>query len=719
MKNIEYPNLEPLFRPRSIAVIGASDDVTKPSGLPVKYALDHGYKGKLFPVNPKRDTVQGIKAYPSLNDIPEDIDACVIVVPAQVVTEALQECVAKGVKAAVIGVSGFAELNEEGKERQNEIERIARESGMRICGPNTNGLLNVHEGISLGYSYAQEVVIPGRLAYISQSGALLSATVPRFSRRGVGLSHFVGVGNQVDLETFDYVRYVIDDPNTDVIAVYVEGIKSPLKFLDVADLALRKQKPLVILKIGRSELSVRAAMSHTGSLVGSDAVFDAVCKQKGIARADDFDTLVAVSSVFLNCKLSKGEGIGIVSSSGGAIGLVADHASAFGLKFPDLTAETKAEAAKIIPAYGEMRSPFDIAGAGATALRSIDLTRKAVELMLRDGNIDILLAIVTPMDRRGTENYVQALVEVSKAVDKPVIMFCPMGGLRENEDKIFTQSRIPMLTDAAECVRGLSGLIEFSRAVKEQRGDRPAYAPEVKGKAEEVKERLKSSGKALTEHESKKLLSQYGIPITEEEVAKSVGEAIRIAARIGYPVALKVDSPDILHKTEAQAIKLHVSNENELKKAYDEVLTNAKKFAPKAEIGGVLVQEMSEAGREMIVGMSDDPQFGPTIIVGLGGVFVEVFKDVSLRVAPLSRTDAEKMVGEIKGSKILKAFRGKPEADIEALIDTLLKLSRLSVDLAGAISQIDINPLMVLDNGKGVKVVDALVVFRNGNTGTL
>lgn len=713
MENIKYPDLEPLFRPRSIAIIGASDDVMKVAGLPLKFALDHGYKGKLFPVNPKRETVQGLKAYPSVIDIPGDVDAAVIVIPAAAVAEATQECADKGVKTAVIGVSGFAELNEEGKKRQDQIEKIVRRSGIRICGPNTNGLLNVHEGISLGYSYAQEVVIPGKLGYVSQSGALLSATVPRFTERGVGMSYFIGAGNQADLETFDYVRYLLDDPNTDAIAVYVEGFKNPSKFLDVAELALEREKPIAILKIGRSELSARAAKGHTGSLVGSYAVFEAICKQKGIARADDFDNLIAISSVLLKCKPPLGESIGIISSSGGAIGLIADHAMEFNLRFPDLSARTKKEAEKIIPNYGEMGNPFDIAAAGSTATQKIELSRAAVELMLNDENIDILLAIVTPMDRRGTQNYVQAVVESSKNTEKPIIMFCPMGSLREEEEKIFAESGIPMLMDGAECVHALRSLIRFSRTVKRYKDPKKDIEPKISVNVAEVKESIKLGIKDLTEHESKNLLSQYGIPITKEAIAESPDEAAQIATRIGYPVVLKVDSPDILHKTEAGAVKVHIRNENELRGAYHDILSNSEKYNPKAEIRGVLVQEMIGVGREVIAGMSHDPQFGPTIMFGLGGVFVEALKDISLRLAPLTRHDAEEMVKEIKGYKILEAFRGEPEADIKEIIDTLLKLSLLSIDLGDVISEIDINPLMVFNKGKGVKAVDALVVLKN------
>lgn len=708
--SIEYPNLEPLFRPRSVAVIGASDDVMKPSGLPIKYALDHGYKGKLFPVNPNRETIQGLKAYPSIIDIPDDVEACVIVIPAAAVPQAVQQCADKGVKAVVIGVSGFAELSEEGKKRQDEIAEISRRSGLRICGPNTNGLLNVDEGISLGYSYAQEMVIPGRLGYVSQSGALLSATVPRFAHRGVGMSYFVGAGNQADLEVFDYVRYILEQPNTDAIAVYVEGFKNPSKFLDIADFALEKEKPIALLKIGRSELSARAARSHTGSLVGSDEVVDAICKQKGIARVGDFDELIAVSSVFLKCKSPKGDRVGVISSSGGAIGLIADRAIGSGLRFVDVSPETKEQASVALPWYGEFRSPFDIAAAGSRATQKIELARTAIDFILNDENVDILLAIITPMDRRGTQNYIQALVEAK--TEKPVVLFSPMASLREEEAKIFTEGDIPLLTDSAECVHALSSLIRFGQVVRRYKESKKAPEPKIAVDVEQVEESLKLSGKTLTEYESKKLLSRYGIPVTEEAVAKSPAEAARIASRMGYPVVLKVDSPDILHKTDAGAIKLDIANESELIRAYHEVVANSKKYDPKADIRGVLVQEMTEVGREVIVGMSYDAQFGPTIAFGLGGVFVEVMRDISLRVAPITRHDAEEMVREIKGHKILEAFRGKPEADIDGIIDTLLKVSRLSIDLQGMISEIDINPLIVFDKGKGVKAVDALIILK-------
>lgn len=711
MKHIEYPNLEPLFRPQSVAIIGASNDTRKASGLLVKNALDRSYKGKIFPINPKHETIQGLKSYPSILDIQEEVDVAIIVLPAAAVVNIVRQCAEKRVKALVIPVSGFAEAGGEGKKWQDEIEEISKRFGIRICGPNTNGLLNLHEGVALGYSYAQEVAIPGKLGYVSQSGALLSSTVPRFSQRGIGFSYFVAAGNQADLDVFDYAKYMLDDPNTSVLAIYLEGFKNPEKFLDVSDLALDKGKPIVIMKIGRSELSAKAAMSHTGSLAGSDLVFDAICKQKGLTRVDDLDSLISVSSVFLKSKLPKGDGIGIVSSSGAAVGLIADHAIKLGLRFPDLSPRTQEELLAMLPAYGEIKNPFDLGAAGSAALNELEHTKRTLELFAQDENIHIIVSVVHPMDRRATENYIQAIAEVSKATEKPIILFCPMGGLREGEAKIYAKVDIPMVMDADECVNAVAGLIRFSQAVKICKEPKELVDSRVSVSVEEIKESLRLGGKTLTEHESKNLLSRYGIATTEEAIAKSAEEAAQIAKRIGYPVALKIDSPGIIHKTDANAIRLNIRSETELIQAYQDVIANSNKYDPKADIRGVLVQEMIEGGREVIVGMSRDPQFGPVVMFGLGGVFVEVLKDISLRVAPLTRRDAEEMVREIKGYKILKAFRGKSEADLEGIIDTLLKVSKLSMDLGDVITEIDINPLIVLDRGKGVKVVDALVVL--------
>ncbi|MFH0941786.1 MAG: acetate--CoA ligase family protein [Chloroflexota bacterium] len=712
MKRFEYPNLDAVFHPQSIAVVGASDDVAKVSGQPMKYILDSGWKGKVYPVNPTRETILGHKAYPSVTAIPDPVDAAVIVIAAAAVPKVIQECADKGVKAVMIGVSGFAELNENGKKLQDEIEAIANKAGMRIVGPNTNGYMNVLDRVTLGYSYAQEVVKPGRVAYVSGSGALISATVPRFAKRNVGLRAYVGAGNQANLELCDYVAYFLDDPEVDVITMYVEGFKTPAKFLDIADRALAKGKPITILKVGRSEMSAHVAKGHTGALVGSDAVFDAICRQYGIARVNDFDELIAMTSVLARYRQAPGNRIGVISSSGGAISIIADQCMKYDLRFPDLSAKTKAEAIKVLPAYGEMTNPFDIAAAGATAPQKAELSNAAVQFVLNDENIDILVTTIHPMDKRGTLNYLQAIVQASQNSPKPIIMFCPMGGLREDEETVLMQAGTPVVHDGAELAVVLDGLVRYSEAHHKYHATKPATSPTPAADIKTMKASLTSGKKSLTEHEGKELLARYGIPVTKEELATSANQAAAISAKLGYPVVLKVDSPDILHKTEARAVKLNLRTAKEVKTAFNEIMANSKKFAPKAEIRGVLVQEMAASGREVILGVSVDPDFGPTVMFGLGGILVEVLRDVAMRVVPVSRFDAEAMIKEIKGKKLLQPFRGMGEADTEAIVDAILKLSRLAEDLGDIISEVDINPLVVFEKGRGAKAVDALVTLK-------
>jgi acetyltransferase len=712
MKRFEFPNLDAVFHPGSIAVIGASDDVAKVSGQPMDYILKSGWQGKVYPINPTRETILGHKAYPSVKDVPDPVDAAVIVIAAAAVPKVIQECADKGVKAVMIGVSGFAELNETGKKLQAEIEAIANKAGMKIVGPNTNGYMNVLDRVTLGYSYAQEVVKPGRVAYVSGSGALISATVPRFAKRNVGLRAYVGAGNQANLELCDYAAYFLDDPQVDVITMYVEGFKTPAKFLDVADRALTKGKPIAILKVGRSELAGHVSKGHTGALVGSDAVFDAICRQYGIARVNDFDELIATTAVLARYKEgTPGNRVGVISSSGGAISIIADQCMKYDLRFPDLSAATKAEAAKVLPAYGEMTNPFDIAAAGATAPQKAELSDAAVQFVLNDENIDILVTTIHPMDKRGTMNYLQAIVKAAQNSPKPIIMFCPMGGLREEEEAVLQQAGTPVVYDGAELAVTLDGIVRYSEARRKLNVLKQSAAATSPVNVTSVKETLRGK-KALTEREGKELLAKYGLPVTKEKLATSADQAAATAAEIGFPVVLKVDSPDILHKTEAKAVKLNLKNAGEVKAAYNEIIANSKSYAPNAQINGVLVQEMAPAGREVILGVSVDPDFGPTVMFGLGGVMVEVLRDVAMRVVPVSRPDAEAMLNEIKGKKLLGAFRGMAEADTEAIIDAILKLSKLAEDLGDTISEIDINPLVVFEKGKGARALDALVTLK-------
>jgi acetate---CoA ligase (ADP-forming) len=710
---IEYPDLEAMLRPRSVAVAWASADVTKLGGLALKYLLDFGFKGEIFPINAKSDDIQGLKCYASIKDIPQDIDCALLVMRAGDTPSMLRECVEKGVKAAVVPVIGFREVGGKGKDVEEEIAQICRTSGLKICGPNTNGLLNLVDGVALGYSPAMERVMRGRLGFVTQSGALISGLAPRFADNGIGLSHFIAAGNQVNVDLLDYVKYLIDDPDVDVIAMYIEGITDADKFLDVAEAALDVRKPLVVMKIGRTELAAKTALSHTASLVGSDKVFDSICKQEGIIRVDDFDELVSVCGAFLKCKLPSGNRVGVLSTSGAATGIIADAAVGTNLRFPQLSETTRQEASKILPGWpgsGEMVNLWDIAA--ALPGRMGDLSEPTVKLFAQDENSDSVLVIFSGVERASAIAVSSAVVNASKVVDKPFFLLHVRGSLRDFEEDIFAGSSIPVSYSASDVVKAIEALVKYSESLK-RRDEREDLGPEISVNVEEIKGRLSSAGKTLTEHESKKLLSRYGIPVTREAIAQSPEEAVRIADQIGYPVALKVVSPQITHKTDAGAIKLDVSSKAELVTAYREVVANARKYDPRAEIDGVLIQEMLKGAREVIIGVSRDPQFGPSIVFGLGGVAVEVLEDICLRVAPITTTDAEEMIRGVKAYRMLEPFRGKPEADTVGIVETLLRVSKLAKDLEEVVVDIDINPLMVFDKGEGVKVADALVVLAD------
>lgn len=710
---IEYPDLEAMLRPRSVAVAWASADVTKLSGLALKYLLDFGFDGEIFPINAKYDDIQGLKCYASIKDVPQDIDCALLVMRAGDTPSVLRECVEKGVKAAVVPVIGFREVGGKGKEVEDEIAQMCRTSGLKICGPNTNGLLNLVDGVALGYSPAMERVTKGRLGFVTQSGALISGLAPRFADNGIGLSHFIAAGNQVNVDLYDYVKYLIDDPNVDVIAMYIEGIADADKFLDVAEAALDVRKPLVAMKIGRTELAAKTALSHTASLVGSDKVFDSICKQKGIIRVDDFDELVSVCGAFLNCKLPSGNRVGVLSTSGAATGIIADAAVGTALRFPQLSETTRQEASKILPGWpgsGELVNLWDIAA--ALPGRMGDLSEPTVKLFAQDENLDSILVIFSGVEKASAIAVSSAVVNASKVVDKPFILLHVRGSLRDFEEEIFGGSNIPVTYSASDAVKAIGALIKYSESLKRRKG-REELGPEISVNVEEIKGRLSSAGKTLTEHESKKLLSLYGIPVTREAIAQSPEEAVQIANQIGYPVALKIVSPQITHKTDAGAIKLNVSSEAELVTAYHEVIANARKYDPRAEIDGVLVQEMLKGAKEVIIGVSRDPQFGPSIVFGLGGVAVEVLEDICLRVTPITTTDAQEMIREVKAYRMLEAFRGRPESDTVGIVETLLRVSKLAKDLEEVVVNIDINPLMVFDKGEGVKVADALVVLAD------
>jgi len=695
-------SLEPFFRPGSIAILGASEDFVKISGRPLKFLLDKGYRGKVFPVNPKYEKVAGLPCYPTVTAIPEPVDLAIVAVPAAAVLEALDQCVAKGVRSAVVFSSGFGEMGEEGRVLERRVAELARRSGLRLCGPNTLGFVNTFDRVMATFSQAGEgETPPGPIAFVTQSGAFGTAIFALARQRGLAFGYFVNSGNEADLEFADLLDYVVADPKVRVVSGYIEGLKDGRKLLAVADRALLLGKPIVIVKVGRSTAGARAALSHTGSLAGSDRVYSGVFRQKGIIRAAQEEELLDLVSAFSLCPLPEGRGLGIVTQSGGAGVLMADRAEEIGLSVPELAEETKSALRGVIPAFGSVKNPVDVT---AQFIADPALLRTSLEIVCRDPRVDAAIFYLGLMERFA-DQVVANLLEVKQKTSKPLIVAwaaAPEAALRALREA--GMCALPSATRAVNALRGLVEYAEARRRSESARGGRKTLdwgrgAGSAKGR------------RVLTVGESLQLLSRYAIKVARARLSRSASEAVQAAAEIGYPVALKVESPDIRHKTEAKALRLDVSGPDEVARGFDELVTSARRYAPAAAIQGILVQEMVREGTEVIVGLHRDAQFGPVVMVGLGGIFVEVLEDVAFRAVPLTHADAEEMLGELRGARILEGVRGRPQADVPSVIEVLLAISRLAEERAHEVAELDINPLLVLPAGRGAVAVDALAIF--------
>jgi len=703
----ELHPLDPFFRPASIAILGASEDFVKISGRPLKFLLEKGYPGRIFPVNPKYERVAGLPCYPTITAIPEPVDLAIVAVPAALVPEALGLCAAKGVRSAVVFSSGFGEVGEEGRRLERQLAEVARGSGLRLCGPNTLGFMNTFDRVMATFSQAGEgEAPPGPVAFVTQSGAFGTAIFALARQRGLSFGYFVNSGNEADLELADLLDYVVADPRVRVVSGYIEGLKDGRRLLAVADRALELGKPVVIVKVGRSPAGARAALSHTGSLAGSDRVYSGVFRQKGIIRATQEEELLDLVSAFSLCPLPGGRGLGIVTQSGGAGVLMADRAEELGLAVPELADDTRTALRKVIPAFGSIKNPVDIT---AQFIADPALLRSALGIVLQDPRVDAVIFYLGLMERFA-DQVVANLREVHARTRKPLLVAwaaAPEPGLRA-----LRESGICVMPSATRAVNAVRALVEYAEARNRRGEERPGIEGSGGGAAGSViQARHGKGGRVLTTRECFALLSRWGIKVAPSRLGRTAAEAVQAAEEIGYPVALKVESPEIRHKTDARALRLNVSGPDEVVRSFDELIANARRHAPHAQVQGILVQRMVHGGTEVVVGLNQDPQFGPVVMVGLGGVLVEVLEDVAFRAAPLTRSDAEAMLRELRGARILEGTRGRPPADVRAVTDVLLAVSRLAMDAAGEVAELDINPLLVLPVGGGALAVDALVIL--------
>jgi acetyltransferase len=674
-------NLDGLLFPRSVAVIGATPVAGKIGN--VVFTNVANFPGEVYAVNPKYQEIAGKPCFPSVLDLPKPVDLAVVVIPAEGVSQVLRECGKKGIKNAAVITAGFKECGPEGAKRERELVQIAEEFGLNVLGPNVLGLISTRVGLNA--TFAPKGALPGSIAFMSQSGAFCTSVLDWAWKEKLGFSHFVSLGNKAVLDESDFLAAFAEDPETKVIVAYLEGIKDGPRFMELAR-RISQEKPIVILKAGRAEAGARAVSSHTGTMAGSDHAYDAAFRQCGVIRARTVEELFDYAYILSRQPLPKGKRIGIVTNAGGAGVMAADAAEWEGLAVARLSESTLQALAGRLPPEAAIYNPVDIIG-HATA----EQYRAALELVLADPGVDLGVALSAPHPILRYADLARVVAEAKERFGKPIAVSFMAGELGEEAEEILRQAGIPSFFDPARAVRALSALVKYAEIRARSRTPPPRFPVDLP-KARKILKSAEEKGRVRLGLEAMELLSAYGIPVAKGGVAKTAEEARKIAEEIGKPVAIKILSPEITHKTEVGGVRLSVPPQEADRVAW-ELLNAFRKTFPGIPMDGVYVQEMLPPGREVILGMVRDPTFGPLLMFGLGGIYVEVLRDVAFGVAPLSREEAEEMVRLIRGAKILLGVRGQPPVDLAGLVDLILRLSQMSVENP-EILELDLNPVM-------------------------
>ena len=691
--------IQALLHPKSIAVIGASSDFNKINGRTLKALVDKKYAGRIVPVNPKYQTLLDLPCYPDVASIPGTVELAVVAVPAKHVPDTLRELGKKGVKAAVVFSSGFSEVGGDGIRLEAELKKAIKESGVRILGPNCLGLVNVAENVMATFSQFSLGPTPdGPAAFVTQSGALGTATAGTARKRGLNFGYFVNTGNEVDVQFVDIMRAIIAEDRIKVGAGYIEGLKNGPGLLEVAEDALQRAKPIVLTKVGRTKAGAKAIASHTGSLAGEDAVFDGVIRQRGIIRARSDEQLLDFVDIFSQCGLPGGKGIGFITRSGGAGALMADRAEEIGLDVATLSAETTEALRKVVPAFGSTSNPVDITAQG---LVNPALMRDSLKILLSDPKVDIAVLWLSFTDKYA-EVTAQSFIEAKAQTSKPFIV-CWMG-MPDIAAKLMREGGVPFLRSAEPAVDAAAALVRYAEARRNWLSDAPARA------ALQLPEpALPAASGAVSSMEGQALLQSFGVPTAAAKLATTTDEAVVAAKALGYPVVMKIESPDILHKTEAKGVALNLDDETAVRSAFSALIANAKQYKADARIAGVLVQTMAKGDVELVIGLKRDPTFGPVVMVGLGGVLIEVLKDVVFRAAPVTQPEALRMLDELKSKVILDGVRGKPPVNKTALAQMISAVSCFGAAAGPRLAELDLNP--VLAGPQGVTAVDWLMML--------
>lgn len=705
-------SLDALFNPRSIAIVGASADGSSVAGRPLRILVQHGYAGTLYPVNPKYQELFGRRAYGRIAELPEPVDLAMIAVPARHVLGVLQECAEVRTKVAMVFSSGFAESDEHGARLQDEIQALCERTSMRISGPNCEGLFNVSAGVPAGFSPAIDPergwrgAAAGPVSIVAQSGGLGFALFNRGMEQGLGFSKVVTTGNEVDLTWLDYVDYLVDDPETRVILGFLESLREPRRLVKVARKAAERGKPIVVAKMGRSGAAREAAASHTGSMVGSDDALDALFRQVGVIRVDDVDELLDAAAYFSVGRLPAGPNVAIVTVSGGAGVWLADACVARGLNVPTLDDEIQAEIRSFLPTYGSARNPVDV-----TAQTVVDGgLERALGLVAESDRFDSIVVITSLAGDHIFKRYLPELESTLERTPKPVVYFSYTSPT-EDAARLLREHSVPLFLSPGRVARALEWAVQYRHFLESRSdlaifGDRHVEAT--------VGEAPDAPGTSLTEVEARASLAGTGIPSPVEGLARSADEAEEIFAKICAPVAMKVQARGLVHKTDVGGVRLDVSDGFAVRRAYEEIVLSVTLGSPGATVEGVLVQQMVVDGIEMILGSRWEPGLGHLVLVGFGGIHVELLHDASIRLAPVSHREAREMLGELRAYPLLLGVRGADRSDLAALVDAVVSFSEFVGTTPPRFREVEINPLVVLPEGRGVMMVDAAVHVTGG-----
>lgn len=687
------------FTPKSVAVIGASREPGKVGHDILKNLIDTGFEGPIYPVNPKADEVLGLQAHPDMASIPADsVDLAVIVIPSKYVLAAIDQCAEKGVKGVIIISAGFKEAGPEGVALEKQLTAKCKEHGIRCIGPNCLGVISTPH--KLNASFAADTPHTGNIAFFSQSGALGTAILDISIGEEIGLSQFISFGNKADVDETDLLQALCGDDDTRVILGYLEGVKHGGRFMDMAK-QVTKQKPVIVLKSGRTAAGARAASSHTGTLAGADRAFNCAFEQCGILRAqtaqDIFDWAIALA----NQSPPKGNRVVIVTNAGGPGIIATDAIENSQLTMTSLTPEVIEKLRQSLPPTANVYNPVDVLGDAKA-----DRYKLALDLVVDDPNVDAILILITPQTSTEVAETARVIGEVASRTDKPIITsLMGIPAMAEGKE-ILKECHVPNYEFPERAVSALNVLYRYSQWL--QKPEEPVKTFEAdKERVQTVIDRIMLEGRTtLGEQDARELLEAYGIRVPRSILAKTLDEACKAAEQVGFPVVMKISSPDILHKSDVGGVRVGLKDRKEVALAFFEIINNAVQKVPDSDIRGVLVQEMVKGGKEVILGMSRDAQFGPMLMFGLGGIYVEVLKDVTFGIAPVTASVAREMIDDIRAVGLLRGVRGEAASDINAIVDAMQRLSQLVTDFP-YLAEADVNPLKVFETGQGVLAVDA------------